>query len=129
MSIERKKALAVGRAQGAAVRAYLDALESHRPKRGRKRTPESIQRRLAAIADQLAAASSTMRLELLQERRSLTRELNAMEDTSDLTALENGFISHALSYSQRKGIEYATWREFGVSPATLKAAGLTRGAS
>ena len=129
MSVEHKQALAVGRAQGAAVRAYLDALESHRPKRGRKRTPESIERRLAAIADQLQSASSTARLDLLQERRNLTRELAAMEDTSDLTALENGFIRYAKSFSERKGIEYATWREFGVSPATLKAAGITRGGS
>lgn len=38
MSDEHKAALAEGRDQGRAVRRYLDALEQHRPKRGRKRT-------------------------------------------------------------------------------------------
>jgi hypothetical protein len=43
MSKQHKAALAVGRAEGLAVRRYLDALEAHKPKRGRKRTPESIE--------------------------------------------------------------------------------------
>ncbi len=47
MSDEHKAALAEGREQGGVVRRYLEALESHRPKRGRKRTPESIAKRLA----------------------------------------------------------------------------------
>jgi hypothetical protein len=49
MNAEHKAALAKGRSQANAVRAYLEALEANRPKRGRKRTPESIERRLAAI--------------------------------------------------------------------------------
>ena len=38
---------ASGRTSGNAVRRYLEALENNRPKRGRKRTPESINARLA----------------------------------------------------------------------------------
>ena len=49
MSAAHKAALAKGREQANAVRAYLDALEANRPKRGRKRTPESISKRIAAI--------------------------------------------------------------------------------
>ena len=49
MSDEHKAALAEAREQGRVVRRYLETLESHRPKRGRKRTPESITKRLAAI--------------------------------------------------------------------------------
>src|SRR5689334_9539098 len=37
MSDEHKAALAEGRAQGRAVRLYLEALEANKPKRGRKR--------------------------------------------------------------------------------------------
>ena len=47
MSDDHKAALAAGRNEGRAVRRYLEALEAHKPKRGRKRTPESIQKRLA----------------------------------------------------------------------------------
>ena len=36
---------------------------------------------------------------------------------------------HAKAYSEAKRITCAAWREVGVAPATLKAAGITRGAS
>lgn len=49
MSDSHKRALAIGREQGRAVRRYLEALEAHKPKRGRKRTPESMQKRLDRI--------------------------------------------------------------------------------
>jgi hypothetical protein len=49
MSDAHKAALAEGRSQGRAVRTYLEALEAHKPKRGRKRTPESTKKRLAKI--------------------------------------------------------------------------------
>ena len=60
---------------GTAVKAYLDALEQHRPRRGRQRTPDSIKTRLAAIEQQLGDASSLKRLQLVQERRDLEVEL------------------------------------------------------
>ena len=45
MTAAHKKALAVGREQGRVIRSYLEALEASRPKRGRKRTAESVRRR------------------------------------------------------------------------------------
>ena len=48
MSDEHKAALAEGRNQGRAVRRYLEALDAHKPKRGRKRTPDSMQKRLGS---------------------------------------------------------------------------------
>ena len=71
MSDEHKAALAAGRNEGRAVRHYLEALEAHKPKRGRKRTPDSIQKRLAAIERQLAEADPLTRLHLVQERMDL----------------------------------------------------------
>ena len=53
MSDSHKAALALGRDEGRSVRRYLEALEAHKPRRGRKRTPESIKKRLAAIEAQL----------------------------------------------------------------------------
>jgi hypothetical protein len=46
LSEDHKAALAEGRAQGRAVRRYLEALEAHRPRRGRKRTVESMRKPL-----------------------------------------------------------------------------------
>ena len=72
MSDDHKAALAQGRAEGRAVREYLDALRANKPKRGRKRTPDSIKKRLAAIDDQLESADPLGELRLIQERRDLT---------------------------------------------------------
>lgn len=55
-------------------------------------------------------------------------EANAIRDYLDaLEAVEQGFITHAASYGQRKGIRYATWREAGVPAELLARAGITRG--
>lgn len=128
MSDDHKAALAEGRRQGAAVRAYLEALETNRPKRGRKRTPESIKAKLVEIEANLSDAAGLQKLEMMQLRRDLEKELEAGENKQDLAELEAEFVRVAKAYGERKGIEYATWREFGVEAATLKAAKITRGA-
>lgn len=128
MSAEHKAALAEGRAQSRAVRQYLEALEAHKPKRGRKRTPESIKKRLDALESQIQSADPLKRLQLVQERMDLASELTNMEDKPDLGALEQGFTDSAKAYGARKGITYAAWRELGVPAVALKAAGISRGA-
>lgn len=129
MSDEHKAALAEGRNQGRAVRNYLEALETHRPKRGRKRTPDSITKRLDAIETEMATANPVKRLQLVQERIDLTAELDAGTQTVDISALEADFVAAAKPYSERKGISYAAWRELGVPASALKAAGIGRGSS
>lgn len=129
MTAAHKAAMAEGRKEGQAVKAYLDAIDQHRPRRGRRRTPDSIQRRFVAIDAELAAASSLKRLQLTQERRDLETELAGMGgDGPDLSGLEAGFVRVARAYARRKGIAYATWRDLGVSADVLKKAGITRGA-
>ena len=128
MSDEHKAALAEGRNQGRAVRRYLEALDAHKPKRGRKRTQESMQKRLDRIDTELVSADALKRLQLIQERLDLKEELDAAGRTVDLSGLEQGFVDAAAAYSKRKGISYAAWRELGVEPAVLKRAGIGRGA-
>jgi hypothetical protein len=128
MSNEHKAALAEGRAQGRAVRRYLEALEAHKPKRGRKRTPDSVRKRLERIEAEIPAADPLKRLMLIQERLDLQAELANSEDAVDLEGLESEFADVAHAYGDRKGISYAAWRELGVSPAVLKRAGIGRGA-
>jgi uncharacterized protein YicC (UPF0701 family) len=126
MSDTHKAALAEGREQGRAVRGYLEALEAHKPRRGRKRTPESMEKRLTAIEDKLAQADPLTRLQLVQERMDLERQLEAADSTVDMQALEDEFVKAAPDYSRRKGITYAAWREAGVDPAVLRRAGIRR---
>lgn len=126
MSDEHKAALAEGRNQGRSVRRYLEALDAHKPKRGRKRTPDSMKKRLAKIETELASADPLRRLQLIQERLDLQSELEAAGTKVDLTELEQGFVEAAKAYSERKGISYAAWRELGVEAAVLKRAGISR---
>ena len=111
-----------------AVRDYLDALAASAPKRGRKRTPDSVTARISAVGNAMGDASATKRLGLVQERLDLEAELDAMAraDSVDMDELEAGFIKAATSYGGQRGISYAAWREVGVSTATLKAAGIRR---
>lgn len=128
MSDSHKKALAEGRDQGRAVRRYLEALEAHKPKRGRKRTPESIQKRLAVIEQKLPDADALTRVHLIQERMDLEKELAQSTDKVDLSRLEKEFVASARAYGERKGISYAAWRAAGVDPAVLRKAGISRAA-
>jgi hypothetical protein len=126
MTDSHKAALERGRSEGRIVRDYLEGLRSNKPKRGRKRTPESIGLRLQVIEESLTDASAIDELQLVQERRDLTAELEQMGVATDLTELENAFVGVARTYGERKGISYASWRDVGVSAATLKRAGITR---
>ena len=128
MTEEHKAALSAGRPQGAAVRRYLDALDANKPKRGRKRTPESIQKRLEAIDSKMSTNNSLVRLQLLQERNDLQKELKNMSSAEpvDFSALEEDFAKSAAEYGRRKAISYDTWRSAGVPAEVLKKAGITR---
>lgn len=128
MTEEHKQALAVGRAEGRMVRAYLEALESSRPKRGRKRTKESIGRRLERIDAELEAADPLKRLQLTQEQIDLTEELESMDNGVNMADLEKDFVRVAQGYAERKGITYQAFRQIGVPASVLKRAGITRAA-
>jgi hypothetical protein len=129
MSDQHKAALAEGRSQGRAVRNYLEALEATKPKRGRKRTPDSIKKRLETIDATMADADKLTELKLRQERANLERELEAGGVAIDLTALEQDFVEVANAYGARQGITYQVWRDTGVPAAVLKKAGIGRGSA
>jgi len=126
MSDDHKAALAEGREQGRVVRRYLEALEASKPRRGRKRTPENMQRRLAAIDEELLTADPLSRVHRVQERRDLQAHLAAGDNQIDITALEAEFVNTAAAYAERKGISYTAWRDAGVAPRVLRAAGIRR---
>ncbi len=127
MTDDHKAALERGRAEGRVVRDYLEGLRTSKPKRGRKRTPESIAQRLQKIEESLTEATAIEELQLIQERRDLAAELEQMDVGADLTELENAFVDVAAAYGGRKGISYASWREVGVPASTLTRAGISRG--
>lgn len=126
MSSDHKAALARGRDEGRAVRRYLEAIEHQRPRRGRRRTPESIKRRLAVVNEHLDDADALSRLHLLQERADLESELARVDAADDVAALEKAFTKVAKAYGERKGIGFNAWRAAGVSSVVLQRAGIGR---
>lgn len=126
MSMAHKEALAIGRAESRTVRTYLEALRRNRPKRGRKRTPDSIRRRLNAIEVEFETADPITQLKLTQEKLDLGVELSDLIAVRDIGPLEKEFVKVAKSYGDRNGITYSAWREIGVDAAVLKKAGITR---
>ena len=126
MTAEHKAKLAAGRNESRAVARYLEALEAHRPKQGRKRTSESVAKQLAQTEAELKTAVGIVRLELLQKQRDLKVEAERLSEGVDLSALEAEFVKVAKSYGDRKGITYGTWRDFGVAADVLKKANIAR---
>ena len=129
MSQTHKDALAAGRTQSRAVRAYLEAIERNAPKRGPKRTLDKVRRELAEVANEMVNADTLRRLELVQKRIDLQAEVSMMENSVDMAALETEFIAAAKDYSVRKGISYEAWRAMDVPTRVLKAAGITDAAN
>jgi len=127
MSDDHKAALAKGRQEGNAVRAYLEALSATTPKRGRKRTEASVRKQLESVEAQLLDATPLNQLQLTQKRMDLEAELASFgEQSIDLDALEKDFVKAAAGYAQRKKISYAAFRAVGVSPDVLRRAGVSR---
>ncbi|MHB8434890.1 MAG: hypothetical protein ACYDC0_03295 [Acidimicrobiales bacterium] len=126
LSSEHKDALAAGRRQGHAVRRYLVALEQNKPRRGRQVSAETLQERLEEVEARIADADPLQRVHLIQERRNLEQRLSNRSDEleDDLPTLEEAFVEVAAEYGERKGIDYATWREAGVSADVLQRAGI-----
>jgi len=120
-----KRALARGRTAGAAVDAYLQAINTPK-RRGRPVSAASLRKRLADAKARFLTASGVQKLTLAQEIRDLEQRLANAVKVGDAKALEAEFVKHAKAYGESKGIGYAAWREGGVSPAVLKKAGINR---
>lgn len=130
MSAEHKEALAQGRKQGKAIRAYLEAIESNKPRRGRKVTAEQLQERLNGVQEKLAGNVDPLaRIKLIQERMDLENQLSASQSDNMLSELEGEFVKSAKTWAESQGVSYTALREGGVPASVLKAAGLERKAS
>jgi hypothetical protein len=123
MSEEHKEALARGRREARAIKAYLKALESRRP--GRPVSKESLQKRLEKVNEKLESAENPLEtVDLIQTKLDIEKSLSEVENAQDMDSLESGFVENAASYSERKGVTYTAWREFGVPAKVLRSAGI-----
>lgn len=124
MDAEHKAKLAQGRNDARAVKNYLEFLETHKPKRGRKRTAETINRRLQTIEETLEEAGVLQRLAMIQEQEDLADELAALQDQPDGSEFEAAFVDAAGRYAAAKGLSRGSFRQMGVSADVLRRAGV-----
>lgn len=123
MSQEHKDALAQGRLEARSIKSYLRALDSRRP--GRPVTKESLDKRLERVNAKLGDESDPLkRIDLLQSKVDIETALASVEDGANVEELAATFVTHARSYSDRKGISYTAWRQFGVPADVLRKAGI-----
>ena len=124
MTDDHKAALAQGRAEARAIKAYL-AVATTPKKRGRPVTRASLEDRIATLDKKAQIEDDPLaRVELIQARIDAQRSLDDLGTAADLEALESGFVEYAAGYSDRKGITWTAWREAGVPAATLRKAGI-----
>ncbi len=124
MSDEHKAALAQGRAESRAIKAYL-AVATTPKKRGRPVTRDSLEDKIGSLDEKVRTENDPLaRVELIQARIDAQRALDDLDTVADMEALEAGFVEYAAAYSDRKGITWTAWREAGVPAATLRSAGI-----
>jgi uncharacterized Ntn-hydrolase superfamily protein len=126
MTAEHKAKLAQGRNESRIVSRYLEAISAGKGKRGRKRTPESINMQVAKIDREIEEAPAIRRLELIQRRSDLESERDRLLAREDLAGVEKNFIKVARNYAKRTGITYGAFRSVGVPAEVLKKAGISR---
>jgi hypothetical protein len=112
----------------AAVRRYLVALEKHQPRRGRPRTPKTLEDRLRKLDAEYEQADPLRRPHLEQRRLDVQKELDELIASRGEapTELEDDFAAVAAEYAEKHGITYAAWRRLGVPARVLRKAGLSR---
>ncbi|HWB89148.1 MAG TPA: hypothetical protein VG872_08035 [Acidimicrobiia bacterium] len=123
MSDQHKAALAQGRREARAIKAYLKVLSSRRP--GRPVSKASLSQRLDRVTAKLAATADPLeKVDLIQSRLDIEEALAELNSADDLDSLESEFKKHVASYSKRKGVTYTAWRESGVPAKVLREAGI-----
>ncbi len=123
MTEEHKAALAQGRVESRAIKAYLEALSERKP--GRPVTKESLRKRLETVNGKIDSTDNPLdKVELIQSKLDIEKALAEIEEAKDMDVLEAGFVEHAATYSERKGVTYTAWRAFGVPAKVLRDAGI-----
>jgi len=123
MTQEHKEALARGRKEARAIKAYLKTVDTRH--QGRPVTRESLEKRLEKANRRIEDSDDPLNtVDLIQTRLDIELALSRAEDVESTERLEAKFVTYAASYSERKGVSYTAWRQFGVPAAVLRNAGV-----
>jgi hypothetical protein len=88
--------------------------------------PETVRTAAAWLRERVTKEQGVKRLRTLQRVRDLEYAAELLEEEPEADSLEAYFIANAREYAEANGIEYATFREVGVTAKVLREAGITR---
>ena len=98
-------------------------MEARKP--GRPVSQESLKKRMDKVNQKLEETDNPLEsVELIQSKLDIEKALSEIQNAIDMDTLETGFVENARSYSERKGVSYTAWREFGVPAKVLRSAGI-----
>ncbi len=124
MDDQHKESLARGRREGHIVRSYLRALEAG-SKSAEGSDPEWLALERRRIETRLAGGVDPLeRLELIQKRTEIERQLAGPQPGTSFEELEQGFVAVIAGYATRRGVSYWALREVGVPGDVLERAGV-----
>ncbi len=123
MTQEHKEAIARGRKEARAIKAYLKTVDTG--KHGRPVSRESLEKSLEKTNRRIEDSDDPLKtVDLIQTRLDIELALSRVEDVESIERLEAKFVEYAASYSERKGVSYTAWRQFGVPATVLRNAGV-----
>ena len=120
ITAEHKAAMTRGKAEATAISDYLEALDARRTHGRRRRGLRNMADRLEKVKSTVDAATPLKRVQLIQERMDLEHDIAILSGEMNIKTQEDAFVDVVEAYSNRKRIEYATWRSLGVPAAVLK---------
>lgn len=123
---EMKQARAEGRTQQVIVQRYLEALEAKRKATSNRSWQQVMDARDRHQHTVEHTDNIVERLKAKQALRDIEADLAERREVAKIKEAEADFVKIAKAFSDRKGIEYATWREMHVPVETLTKAGITR---
>jgi len=110
--------MALGRQESAAVRRYLQDISAQRTV-----DKGALRKRITLIDQVIPTGDDDLDNRLRRQKNVLQAELREAE-ALDLETLEADFVKAVRGYSERKGVSYRSWRNFGVPPHVLAAGGI-----
>ena len=117
-----KSVLSESMEQSHAVRAYLSAWDSQTSRS--RQSPDEMRASVARLKDKIAEATPILKIQMIQKRRDIEIRLETFESVPDITDVGSRFVEVVKAYSEGKGIDYETWREYGIPASVLKQGGM-----
>lgn len=106
------------------VDRYLEHVRIERTRLTVRPTVQMIERRLTEIGREVKRIDGFLVFGTISKHGELSAQIRSLAEALDRLSTEDDFVAVAASFGRRHGIDYATWREFGVAHSVLARASI-----